>query len=115
MASCKATKTSRTRLWLVPASGAKPQPLTAQYGKKYGKKSIDPGDIDAWRAGGSLYLNALGRGEEIFRQSAHGSLTAIPVPNMPESDFIFASHGSRLLVVAFGLCTEHASLLWSNR
>ena len=110
VASCKATKQSRSRLWLVPASGAKPRPLTAQYGKK----SVDPGDIDAWRLGGSLYLNSLGRGERIFRQSAGRPLTAVPVPNMPSSDAILASQGSRLLVTAFSLCSDHSSLLWFN-
>jgi hypothetical protein len=110
LVSCQATKKSRSRLWLVPAGGGKPQSLTAQRGKT----SVDPGDIDAWPLHGNLYLQVrtrLGQ-EEIFRQSPGGALTAVPVPHVPRSAGIAATLGSRLLIGATDICTNHSSLLW---
>lgn len=112
LAYCKATRKSRSRLWLVPAHGAKPRPLTAQYGKN----SIDPGDFGAWPARGSIYLNSQARSgrQLIFRRSAGRPLTAVPVPHVPKGDAIVAAHGSRLLILAFDVCGSHSSLLWLN-
>jgi TolB protein len=112
LAYCKAASKARSRLWLVPAAGAKPRPLTAQYGKN----SIDPGDFGAWSVRGSLYLNAQapsGR-QLIFRRTAGRPLRPISVPHVPPSDLIVATHGSRLLIIAFQDCSTHASLLWLN-
>jgi hypothetical protein len=112
LASCKATSKSRRRLWLVPAHGGEPRPLTAQHSKS----SVDPGDFDAWRLRDSVYLNSQAHSgrELIFRKSAGRPLEAVPVPHVPSSDAILAARGSRLLIVAFGLCSEHSSLLWLN-
>ncbi len=112
LASCKVAMKSHGRLWLVPAGGGRPRPLTAQRPKH----GIDPGDIGAWRSRGSVYLQALARSgrELIFKQLAGRPPVAVPVPHLPSSDAIVASHGSRLLIVADDICANHASLLWFN-
>lgn len=74
LVSCQARGTSRSRLWLVPASGATPTPLT--------RLDRDPGDIDAWPLPGGLYLQAVGSSGSgrIYRQAADGTVTPVTVP-----------------------------------
>ncbi|HET7014628.1 MAG TPA: hypothetical protein VFI65_12005 [Streptosporangiaceae bacterium] len=112
LASCQATKKSRSRLWLIPADGGKPRALTTQRGKH----SIDLGDIDAWPLRGTMYLQGTAHSDldRIFHQPTGRPITAVPVPHMPKDDFIFATHRSRLLVLASDLCSDHTSLLWFN-
>jgi TolB protein len=112
LASCQASKNSRTRLWLVPAGGAKPRPLTRQYGQH----GLDPGDLLAWPLDGSVYLQSLSVGghERIFKQSSGQKITAVPIPHQPNDHAIGTAHGARLLVIAQTFCGEHASLLWFN-
>jgi TolB protein len=112
LAWCKATKKTRSRLWLVPADGAKPTPLTG----RRGDSSADFGDIGAWSVHGSLYLQEIARSGQwrIFRQPTGRPSTRVRVPHVPNSDEILTSQGSRLLVGAFGLSSDHVSLLWIN-
>jgi hypothetical protein len=93
-------------------AGGKPRPLTPQYGKR----SLDPGDFDAWSLRRSVFLNSLGPNgaERIFKPSAGHPITSVSVPQVPKDVEIFATHGSRLLVLAANLCTSHTSLLWFN-
>lgn len=110
LASCQGAGSSRSRLWLVPASGSRPAPLTAQRGRH----SPDPGDIGAWRLRGRLYLQALtssGSGR-IFRQAADGQAVPIAVPRTAGNNWILAARGSRLLLSAVTACSDSASLLW---
>lgn len=112
LASCQAAGTSRSRLWLVSASGSTPTPLTAQRGRH----SPDPGDIGAWQLRGRLYLQALtsaGSGR-IFRQAADGPVAQIAVPRTAGNNWILAALGSRLLLSARTPCYDSASLLWFN-
>jgi TolB protein len=112
LASCQATKKSHSRLWLVPQDGSKPRPLTAQRGQH----SIDLGDLDAWPLRGTTYLQGLARSGQgrIFQQPAGRPVTTVPVPHAPRDDFIFATHRSRLLILASDLRSEHTTLLWLN-
>jgi TolB protein len=112
LASCQATQTSRNRLWLVPADGSTPAPLTAQRGSK----SADPGDIGAWQLPGHLYLQALtssGSGL-IFTQAANGQAANIAVPRTAGDNWIVTARGSQLLLRAQTRCSGHQSLLWFN-
>jgi hypothetical protein len=109
LASCTAAG-SRSRLWLVPAGGSKPTPLTAQRGKH----SPDHGDLGAWRLHGRLYLQAMtyeGDGR-IFRQAADGQAISVTVPRTPGNNWIDAARGPRLLISAITPCYEGSSLLW---
>jgi hypothetical protein len=110
VATCVARGARRDRLWLVPASGARPRPLTPQHGRH----SPDPGDFDAWATPGGLYLQAVtGNGRVlIFRQLANGALRAIKVPGSALANWIASTHGSRLLVNQESPCAGTDSLLW---
>jgi hypothetical protein len=100
----------RARLWLVPASGASPAPLTPQRGRV----GRDHGDIGAWRLPGGLYLQAIGSSgnARIFRQAAGGPVTPVTVPRTAGDDLVLASRGGRLLVAASNLCAGSTSLAW---
>jgi TolB protein len=110
LASCDAGDSSRGRLWLVPASGARPAPLTPQRGAR----SRDPGDVGAWRLPGGLYLRALGSAGRwsVFRQAPDGRVTPVAVPGTAGDNSILTARGSRLLLSAASLCYPGTSLLW---
>jgi hypothetical protein len=114
LVSCAATAASRSRLWLVPADGARPTALTAQWGKH----SPDPGDIDAWPVRGRLYLQALMPTGmfRIFRPATGGQVADITVPGTAGNNWIVAARGSRLLISAQqSPCADSSSsLLWFN-
>ena len=112
LASCWARGTSRGRLWLVPASGARPAPLTPQRGRH----SPDPGDIGARRLPGGLYLQALdpsGSGR-IFGQASSGTAWPVTVPGTAGNNWILTARGPRLLLSAQTPCYDSGSLLWFN-
>ena len=108
LASCQVRETSRDRLWLVPASGGKPAPLTAQRGHG--------GDIGAWQLPGGLYLQAIGSSGtgRIVEQQASGHLRPVTVPGTAGNNWIAAARGPRLLLRAETPCFSSASLLWFN-
>jgi hypothetical protein len=110
LATCVAKGARRDRLWLVPASGARPAALTAQHGKH----SADPGDLDAWRLSAGLYLQSLkasGSGL-IFRQAAGAAVRPVTVPATSDNNWILAADGARLLIGAETPCWTSRSLLW---
>ena len=114
LAACIATSTnSEPRLWLLPASGARPTALTPQR-----KAGHDLGDFDAWRLPSGLYLQSEGAcGEtEINRQAANGSVTPVNVPGTSNTDNVIVSAaGPRLLIEPEGACRAEApGLLWYN-
>jgi hypothetical protein len=110
LASCDAGDSSRGRLWLVPASGARPAPLTPQRSAR----SRDPGDIGAWRLPGGLYMQALGSAgrRSVFWQAAGGRVRPVAVPGTAGDNSILTARGSRLLLLAASLCYTRTSLLW---
>jgi hypothetical protein len=84
LAACIAKSTnSEPRLWLLPASGARPTALTPQR-----KAGHDLGDFDAWRLTSGLYLQSEGACgvTEINRQAANGSVTPVNVPGTSNTD-----------------------------
>ena len=106
LASCQATAHSRGRLWLVPADGAKPTPLTPQV--------PGPSVFGAWRVPGSLYVQTLDSSGEgrILRQAPNGSLTPVTVPGTAGNNSVVQAVGARLLVSAHSPCFGSGSLLW---
>ena len=113
LASCYTRTAPAPRLWLVPVSGAKPVAITPQRGVS----SPDAGDLDGWRLPSGLYVQgaeACGA-VQIFRQTANGSVTLVPVPGATGNDnWVVTASGSRLLVQAQTSCEGSNSLLWFN-
>jgi TolB protein len=113
LAGCAAKSASMGRLWLVPASGAKPTALTPQ--RKPGPMSL--GDLDAWRLNSGLYLqSATGCGTVVInKQNANGSLTRVNVPGtLNVNNRVLTAQGQSLLVDALTECPGTSSLLWFN-
>jgi len=112
LAECAGTSSSIVRLWLVPASGAKPTALTPQR-----KGGPDLGDIDAWRLTSGLYLQSLGACGtlELNKQAANGSVAPVNVPGTSNThNLVVTALGSRLLIDAGNGCELGNSLLWYN-
>jgi hypothetical protein len=112
LASCQVGSSDRSRLWLVPASGRRPVPLTARP-RRHGP---DPTDIDAWKLRGRLYLQALtssGSGR-ILRQEAGGRAVPVTIPRTAGFNWILTAAGSRLLLSASTPNYNSSSLLWFN-
>jgi TolB protein len=110
LASCLPPGSAIPQLWLVPVSGARPEPLTPPRGASGG----DLGDLDAWQLPSGLYLQAAGPCAvlQIFRQARNGSITLITVPQTTGDNHVLTALGSRLLIQAPASCTGSESLLW---
>ncbi|MGH3176832.1 MAG: hypothetical protein ACRDPF_23575 [Streptosporangiaceae bacterium] len=113
LASCGVPGSAGSRLWLVPASGARPKALTPP---RNPARSGDFGDLDAWRLPSGLYLQAAGACGvlHIFRQAPGGSIKLVTVPHTSGDNRVLTARGSRLLVQAPTDCTGSVSLLWYN-
>ncbi|HEY1616328.1 MAG TPA: hypothetical protein VGG25_01855 [Streptosporangiaceae bacterium] len=113
LASCPPKSGAASRLWLIPASGARPRALTPQRGSH----SRDLGDTDAWRLPSGLYLQALGPcgTVQIFRQLSSGAIKLVTIPGAAgNNNRILTARGARLLVRAQTGCPGSESLLWFN-
>jgi hypothetical protein len=111
LASCLVPNSPAPRLWLMPASGARPTALTQQ---RTGK-GPDLGDIDAWQLPSGLYLQALSGCGVIYiaKQASDGSATTVNVPQTTGNDNqIVTANGDKLLVRAQTSCEASTSLLW---
>jgi hypothetical protein len=107
LASC-AGKTGTWRLWLVPASGARPEPLTPVR-----HNNFDLGDFSAWQLSSGLYLNGYGGCGTLVigRQPATGPETEVDVPGAPSSLIVTAT-SSKLMVERINGCQAGNSLVW---
>jgi TolB protein len=113
LGSCIARSTDVPRLWLVPASGARPTALTPQRTPS----SADMGDLGAWRLNSGLYLqSAIACGTVVInRQNANGSVTRVNVPGTTNTNNrVLTAQGQSLLVDALTECPGTSSLLWFN-
>jgi hypothetical protein len=112
LASCAPPSAAAPRLWLVPASGARPTAITPQRSGS----SPDLGDLDAWQLSSGLYLQGAGPCAvlQIFRQAANGSIQLVKVPGTDGDNAVLTALGSRLLVQAPLSCEGSNSLLWFN-
>ncbi|HTA03000.1 MAG TPA: hypothetical protein VK802_21655 [Streptosporangiaceae bacterium] len=123
LAFCNAAGTTDAgRLWLVPAGGGAPTPLTGISGSASGV-----GDLTgAWQAGGSVYVTATTAaqcsgaasgpgGEHILQLGSTGTETAVSVPGSPNYHAaVVAGVGQRLLILAQTSCPGTSSLIWLN-
>ena len=108
LAECSGPGIAGPRLWLVPASGARPTALTPQRGQN----GPDYGDINAWQIPGSgLYVQALASCGPPFIAAAHpgGTVTPLLIPGV-----VVAQAGQWLLTEQAGGCLGSTSLLWFN-
>ena len=109
LASCMGPiKEPWQRLWLVPASGARP---TAQRAGG----TFDLGDLNAWQLKSGLYLDAAqgcGAGT-IARQPARGPEQQVQVPGAAGEVIVNATR-TQLEVERFGGCVSGTSLVWFN-
>jgi TolB protein len=102
------------RLWLVPASGARPSALTPV--RNPAKPPHDYGDLDAWQLPSGLYLQSAGACGtlELNRQAANGSITKVTVPGMTDSPVVVSAHGAQLLIGQLGCEGSGGQLAWFN-
>jgi TolB protein len=102
------------RLWLVPASGARPSALTPV--RNPAKPPNDYGDLDAWQLPSGLYLQSAGACGtlELNRQAASGSITRVTVPGMTDSPVVVTAYGAQLLIGQLGCEGSGGQLAWFN-
>ena len=102
------------RLWLVPASGARPSALTPV--RNPAKPPNDYGDLDAWQLPSGLYLQSAGACGtlELNRQAANGSITKVTVPGMTNSPVVVTAYGAQLLIGQLGCEGSGGQLAWFN-
>ncbi len=99
------------RLFLVPASGARPTALTP----RRSGTGFDLGDLNAWQLTSGLYLDAAqgcGAGT-IGRQPARGPEQQVQVPGAAGEVIVTATR-TQLEVKRFGGCVAGSSLVWFN-
>jgi hypothetical protein len=111
LASCQTPSGASARLWLVPASGARPTAMTPASRHNY----FDLGDFNAWQLNSGLYLDAYGACGtlNITKQPAHGPETLVDVPDS-DSSLVETATSTRLMVLRMGPCMSRNSLVWLN-
>lgn len=124
LANCGATSGSApgaTRLWLVPADGGTPTPVTPPSGGESGA-----GDVaGAWTANGTVYVTSTSGSQCPNAPSGPGGLGIIPASQAGANSSpmtiasttgnhngVVAAVGDRLLVLAQTSCPGTSSLLW---
>lgn len=111
LASCSVTNKPGPRLWLVPASGARPLALTpVRFGSGF-----DAGDFNAWRLSSGLYVDGVSACGTLIigKQPAHGPEQLISVPGSDSSLIVNATR-TRLQVERMNECSPGVSLVWFN-
>jgi hypothetical protein len=97
------------RMWLVPASGAKPAALTPARTHP----TFDFGDFNAWQLSSGLYVNGYGACGSLVlgRQPAHGPEQQVDVPGAASPLVVTATRTS-LMVERNNGCAPGVSLVW---
>jgi TolB protein len=110
LASCMVTSNPVPRMWLVPASGARPTALTPQR-----TSGPDIGDFNAWKLSSGLYVDGYaGCGADLIgRQPAHGKEQIINIPGA-DSPVIVNATKSTLMIERHNACSPGTSLVWFN-
>jgi hypothetical protein len=111
LATCFVTGDVGPRMWLVPASGAKP---TAQTPVRTGS-GFDFGDFNSWQLSSGLYVDGLGACGTLVigRQPTHGKEQQVNVPGAASSLVVNAT-SSKLMVERINGCNPGVSLVWFN-
>jgi hypothetical protein len=110
LASCTVNGQPGPRLWLVPASGARPAALTPVR-----RNGFDLGDFNAWQLSSGLYVDGLGPCATLVigRQPASGPEQQVSVPGAASSLIVTATRSS-LMVERINGCSPGVSLVWFN-
>jgi hypothetical protein len=111
LATCSVANEPGPRMWLIPASGAKPTALTpVRTGSRF-----DFGDFDAWQLSSGLYVDGFGACGTLVigRQPAHGNEQQVNVPGAG-SPLIVNATSSKLMVERINPCSAGTSLVWFN-
>ncbi len=110
LASCSVANEPGPRMWLVPASGAKPTALTPAR-----HNGFDTGDFNAWKLSSGLYVDGYGACGTLVigRQPAHGREQMVNVPGAVSSLIVNAT-SSKLMVERINGCMPGISLVWFN-
>jgi hypothetical protein len=110
LASCYDISHGGWRLWLVPASGARPTALTPAR-----RTGFDMGDFNAWQLASGLYLDGYSACDTLVigKQPAHGPEQQVNVPGADSSLIVTATRSS-LLVERINGCSPGISLVWFN-
>jgi TolB protein len=111
LASCSVANEPGPRMWLVPASGARPTALTPiRTGPGF-----DFGDFNAWQLSSGLYVDGEGACGTLVigRQPAHGNERQVNVPGSGSSLIVNATR-STLMVERINGCMPGISLVWFN-
>jgi hypothetical protein len=110
LASCS-TASAGQRMWLVPASRAKPTALTPL---RTGS-GFDFGDFNAWQLSSGLYVDGYGACGSLVigRQPAHGKEKQVNVRGAASALVVNAT-GSKLMVERINGCNPGVSLVWFN-
>ena len=122
LADCTAVSSQVTqlRLWLVPADGSPPSPLTATSGGPAGSGYF----TGAWPSGGQVYATATSSaqcqgaaggaaGLSILHLSQAGTSTPVTIPGDTYSTIV-GNSGGGLQVLTQPSCQGTSSLLWLN-
>jgi len=111
LASCSGARNDPgPRMWLVPASGAKPTALTPVR-----SGGFDLGDFNAWQLSSGLYVNGYGGCAVLVigRQPSHGKEQQVNVPGSASSLIVDATK-SALMIERINACMPGISLVWFN-
>ncbi len=110
LATCMVANEAGPRMWLVPASGARPTALTPVR-----TGGFDLGDFNAWQLSSGLYVDGYGACGSLVigRQPADGNEVQVNVPG-PGSDLIVNATSSTLMVERINACSPGRSLVWFN-
>jgi hypothetical protein len=110
VASCQSlavNSNAAPALWLVPTTGGVPSQLTFP-------KAPDYGDVNGWRVGNAIYLQALGAcgTEFLARRLPNGTTKQVSVPKAANDERVIGASSSQIALQAVLGCGGGQSLFW---
>ncbi len=110
VASCESMASNSSAvpaLWLVPDNGTAPTQLTFP-------KPPDYGDVNGWKVGNAIYLQALGPcgTEFLARRLPNGATQQVPVPKAANDERVIGAWDTQVALQAVLGCGGGKSLFW---
>jgi len=110
VASCQTfapNSNTEAALWLVPVNGAAPSQLTFP-------RPPDLGDVNGWKVGSAVYLQALGAcgTEFLARRLSNGTTREVVVPKAANDERVIGAGGAQLALEAVLGCGGGKTLFW---
>jgi hypothetical protein len=110
VASCQSLSSNSNAvpaLWLVPVDGRGPTQLTFP-------RAPDYGDVNGWKVGNAIYLQALGAcgTEFLARRGSNGTTQQVPVPKAANDERVIGAASGQLALQAVVGCGGGQSLFW---